>query len=103
MGAGPPGWEKCPPTGVGAGGTIAAMPTVRMFAAAREASGHGRDTLPGGTVGEVLDTAIERYGSGFAAVLPTCRIWVNGEPAEREHRVDDDDEVAVLPPVSGGT
>jgi molybdopterin converting factor small subunit len=79
------------------------MPTVRMFAAAREASGHGRDTVPGGTVGEVLDAAVDRYGEAFAAVLPTCRIWVNGEPAERDDRVGDADEVAVLPPVSGGT
>lgn len=79
------------------------MPTMRMFAAAREASGHGRDIVPGDTVGEVLDAAVGRYGTGFAAVLPTCRIWVNGEPAERDHRVTDADEVAVLPPVSGGT
>ena len=79
------------------------MPTVRMFAAAREASGNGRDILPGGTVGDVLDAAVARYGATFAAVLPTCLIWVNGEPAERDHRVGDDDEVAVLPPVSGGT
>jgi molybdopterin converting factor small subunit len=59
--------------------------------------------VPGGTVGEVLDAAVDRYGEAFAAVLPTCRIWVNGEPAERDDRVGDADEVAVLPPVSGGT
>jgi molybdopterin synthase sulfur carrier subunit len=103
VGAVAPGWERCPPSGIGPGGTIAAMPTVRMFAAAREASGHGRDVLPGGTVGEVLDTAVERYGAGFAAVLPTCRIWLNGEPADRDHPVVDGDELAVLPPVSGGS
>jgi molybdopterin converting factor small subunit len=31
-----------------------------------------------------------------------CRVWRNGEPAEREDAVTDDDEVAILPPVSGG-
>jgi molybdopterin converting factor small subunit len=58
--------------------------------------------MPGATVGAVLDGARARYGEGFAAVLTTCRIWVNGEPAEADDPVSDHDEVAVLPPVSGG-
>jgi molybdopterin converting factor small subunit len=29
-------------------------------------------------------------------------VWVNGEPASPNDPVRDDDEVAVLPPVSGG-
>ena len=40
--------------------------------------------------------------AGFAAVLSTARIWVNGEPADPATAVGDTDEVAVLPPVSGG-
>jgi molybdopterin converting factor small subunit len=43
-----------------------------------------------------------RYGPAFAALLPTCRVWVNGEPADPAHPVAHTDEVAVLPPVSGG-
>lgn len=78
------------------------MPVLRLFAAAREAAGTGRDDVPGATVGEVLDAAVERYGSAFAAVLATGRVWVNGDGAERDDPVADDDEVAVLPPVSGG-
>lgn len=78
------------------------MPTIRLFAAAREAAGTDRDTLDGATVGAVLDAAVARYGAGFAAVLGTCRVWVNGEPAEPGDAVADSDEVAVLPPVSGG-
>ena len=66
------------------------------------AAGTGRDDLPGDTVGEVLDGAIDRYGSGFAAVLDISRIWVNGDEADRSTAVADGDEVAVLPPVSGG-
>ena len=38
----------------------------------------------------------------FAALLPTCGVWVNGDFADRADRVHDTDEVAVLPPVSGG-
>lgn len=78
------------------------MPTVRLFAQAREAAGTGTDVVAGRTVGEVLDAARERYGPGFDAVLATCRVWCNGEPATHADPVSEDDEVAVLPPVSGG-
>jgi molybdopterin synthase sulfur carrier subunit len=78
------------------------MARVLLFAAAREAAGRARDEVPGATVAEVLDGAGERFGPDFAAQLPTCRIWVNGEPAPPETPVGDGDEVAVLPPVSGG-
>ena len=89
-----------------------------MFAAARTAAGRSRDEVPGDTVGAVLSAARERYGSPFADVLATCRVWVNGEPATDGTAVGNGDEVAepatdgtavgngdevaVLPPVSGG-
>lgn len=50
----------------------------------------------------MLDAACARYGPAFAALLPTCRVWVNGEQADRADRVHSTDEIAVLPPVSGG-
>lgn len=78
------------------------MAVVRLFAAAREAAGTGRDELPGATVGEVLSCAVARYGPGFATVLGSCRVWVNGDAAERGDEVGTADEVAILPPVSGG-
>jgi molybdopterin converting factor small subunit len=73
-----------------------------MFASARAAAGRGRDDVPGDTVGAVLATARQRYGARFDEVLRTCRIWVNGEPASESTTVGSSDEVAVLPPVSGG-
>jgi sulfur-carrier protein len=78
------------------------MPTLRLFAAARDAAGRGRDAVPGRTVDEVLAVACERYGPPFALVLDASRVWVNGEPAAGSVTVADGDEVAVLPPVSGG-
>lgn len=78
------------------------MAVLRLFAAAREAAGTGRDSVPGATVGAVLDAARVRYGPDFAALLPTCQVWRNGEVAGLDDAVVDADEVAVLPPVSGG-
>jgi molybdopterin converting factor small subunit len=78
------------------------MPTIRLFAGAREVAGTDHDTIEGDTVRAVLDTAVARYGDGFAALLGSCKVWVNGEPAEEGDPVSADDEVAVLPPVSGG-
>lgn len=73
-----------------------------MFAAAREAAGTAVLDVPGATVGEVIEAAVRRFGPGFAAVLATASVWCNGEPAQPADTVVDDDEVAVLPPVSGG-
>ena len=78
------------------------MPVLRLFAAAREAAGTGRDVVDGATVADVLDAARARYGEPFTAVLRTAKIWVNGEPADGDAAVGEGDEVAVLPPVSGG-
>jgi MoaD family protein len=78
------------------------MAVLRLFAAAREAAGTGRDDVPGATVGEVLDAAVARYGDAFADVLAHCKVWRNGDEATRDEAVADGDEVAVLPPVSGG-
>src|SRR4029077_8349137 len=68
--------------------TWMAMALLRLFASAREAAGRGRDDLDGATVADVLALAAARYGDRFRAPLPTCRIWVNGEPADAATEVD---------------
>ena len=78
------------------------MAVLLLFAAAREAAGTGRVEIEGTTVGAVLDEAGHRYGSVFVEVLAASRVWRNGEPATEEEAVGPGDEVAVLPPVSGG-
>jgi molybdopterin synthase sulfur carrier subunit len=75
---------------------------LRLFASAREAAGTSSETIAGATVAEVLDAAKKKFGPTFESVLPSCRVWVNGEAAEPSTHVGDGDEVAVLPPVSGG-
>ena len=78
------------------------MAILRLFASAREAAGTNRAEIEGADVGQILATATSRFGEGFAAVLGTCKVWVNGEPADASTPVGPSDEVAVLPPVSGG-
>lgn len=79
-----------------------AVITLRLFAQARESAGTNRVDLDGQTVGDVLDEAVHRFGKPFAEVLAGSKVWLNGDPAERADSVASGDEVAVLPPVSGG-
>lgn len=81
------------------------MAHVRMFAQAREAAGRGADTIHAATLGELLDVACKKYGPEFAQVLERAAVWVNGEKPEsgRAAPLRANDEVAILPPVSGGS
>jgi molybdopterin converting factor small subunit len=79
------------------------MAVLRLFASARDAAGTGRVELPGATVEQVLAEACARYGEPFTGLLESCAIWRNGEPCEPGDVVSAVDEVAVLPPVSGGS
>lgn len=65
-------------------------------------AGTGRTEVDGDTVGAVVANACAIYGPEFAALVQTCRVWRNGEPALDGDAVGADDEVAILPPVSGG-
>jgi molybdopterin converting factor small subunit len=78
------------------------MARVRFFAQARDAAGCRQADIDGDTVDVVLQTAVAQFGPGLGEVIAISTIWVNGEGAERSHGVRPTDEVAVLPPVSGG-
>ncbi len=94
---------RCIPGEAIGAGTLRTVAIVRLFASARQTAGTGRDELPGRTVAEVLDAARDRYGVAFGDVLATCRIWVNGESVGDQTAIGPHDEVAILPPVSGGS
>ena len=77
---------------------------MRLFAQAREAAGRGHDERAATSLAALLDDLRASYGPEFAAVLANARVWVNGdEPLAGDlTALHDGDEVAVLPPVSGG-
>lgn len=75
---------------------------VRLFAALREIAGEGHVEAVGHTVGDVVDDLSARYGERFARIAEVGSYVVNGERAGRDTPIADGDEVAILPPVSGG-
>lgn len=78
------------------------MARLLLFGPAREAAGTSNVSLPGQSVSEVISAAKEMFGEPFSRILASSNIWLNGEAVGHHARVDDDDEVAVIPPVSGG-
>jgi len=76
--------------------------SLRLFGPAREAAGLGEDTFDAESVEELLLLATRRYPPAFATLLERCRIWVNGEDSPLDRALSASDEVAVIPPVSGG-
>ncbi|MFQ5967005.1 MAG: MoaD/ThiS family protein [Acidimicrobiia bacterium] len=79
------------------------MVRLRLFASLRETAGTAEAQMPGSTVGEVISRAIAKYGDQFERHLEHARIWLNGDPASLDDRVSEGDELALLPPVSGGS
>jgi MoaD family protein len=77
---------------------------VRLFAALREIAGAAHvDGVPGRTAGELAAELGRRYGERFARIADASSFVVNGERAARDTPVAAGDEVAILPPVSGGS
>jgi len=78
--------------------------TVRLFAGLRERAGaSGMEvTLPAGaTVAEAIVRIVEQ-APGRLTVSPTVMTAVNTEYVRRDHCLSDGDELALIPPVSGG-
>jgi molybdopterin converting factor small subunit len=78
-----------------------------LFAGAREAAGCSKaefEVDEGASLEQLLADSVARFGDPFARVLATARVWVNGdEPAGGgAAELHAEDEIAVLPPVSGG-
>jgi MoaD family protein len=75
---------------------------VRLFAALRELADASRLEVSGRTVGEIVDTLAADNSERFRQIAEVSSFVVNGDRATRDTVVADGDEVAILPPVSGG-
>ena len=75
---------------------------VRLFAALRDLAGSSEVEVEGSTVAELVDALSLRYGERFGGIARVGSVVVDGERATAERRLDGEEEVALLPPVSGG-
>lgn len=75
---------------------------VRLFAALRELAGASEVEADGDTVGEVIEVLSARYGERFTRVADVGSVVVDGERVSRDTALTGTEEVALLPPVSGG-
>ena len=79
-----------------------AVVPLRLIAGAREAAGASTTFYDASTVSAILSLAQNDFGDEFSEILAISRLWLNGDPVEGDAEISDGDEVAVLPPVSGG-
>lgn len=83
------------------------MLRVRYFASLREQLGLADEAVAStdiGTVAQLIEFLVARHGEGWRDHLtaPQVRVAVNQELVEHEVVLADGDEVAFLPPVTGG-
>jgi MoaD family protein len=79
-----------------------AVVKVRLFAVLRELAGASEVDAEGSSVGEVIDDLASRYGERFASIVDAGSVVVDGERSSKEHLLGAGEEIALLPPVSGG-
>jgi MoaD family protein len=75
---------------------------VRLFASLREIAGTSELEADAPDVGTLLDDLNRRLGPEFSRALSAGAVVVNGEASSRDRTLAPGDEVALLPPVSGG-
>jgi MoaD family protein len=76
---------------------------VRLFAALREVAGTSVVEAPeAADVGSLLDALSHTYGPNFDRIMAAGTVVVGGETVGRDRTLEPGDEVALLPPVSGG-
>lgn len=73
---------------------------VKFLAAMREHMGRSGDTVEVDSTATVAD--VWAQVSGDQPLPPSTLIAVNMEYADASHEVEDGDEIAFLPPVTGG-
>ena len=79
--------------------------SVKLFARAKELAGSATlavELREGATVAD-LRAALTGVNPALAAFLPRCTVAVNDEVADDDATLSEGAELAVLPPVSGGS
>ena len=77
---------------------------VKLFAILRERAGASELVIhlrPGATVADAAETLVEKFPD-IGSLLPRIAFAVNQTYAKRETTLSEGDELALIPPVSGG-
>ncbi|SHF01704.1 molybdopterin synthase sulfur carrier subunit [Ferrithrix thermotolerans DSM 19514] len=75
---------------------------VLFFARAKEIAGKAETESDAATIDLLLKELVTTYGPELESLLSVSRLWVNDEPADVNQPLRSGDQVAILPPVSGG-
>jgi len=79
--------------------------SVKLFALVRETVGFDEITVnlsnPSATVSDLREAMVEQY-PGLSAWMPFSQVAVNQEVAADDQQLQPTDEIAILPPFSGG-
>jgi molybdopterin converting factor small subunit len=75
---------------------------LRLFGRLADLAGTSFVEVDEKTAEGVRESVCERFGAEFSELARRSRIWVNGGDPPPGLLVTDSDEVALLPPVSGG-
>lgn len=81
------------------------MARILLFGVLAELAGTKQLELKGDSVEVLLEQLADRYGERFRTALSSCAIAIDGQELRKiggSVRIDDQSEVAIMPPVSGG-
>lgn len=76
---------------------------MRLFAVLREIAGASGLEVEGETVRDLVEALAEKFGPRFDEIARAGSVVVDGERASLDHPLTGTEEVALLPPVSGGS
>lgn len=86
------------------------MPTVKLYASLRKQAGKKEVSVPGRTVGAVLDELAKQHPSLAGIILekdelrPHVVVTLNGHnTSDVNAQVTEQDVIAVFPPIAGGS
>lgn len=86
------------------------MPTVKLYASLRKQAGKKEVSVPGRTVGTVLDELAKQHPSLAGIILekdelrPHVVVTLNGHnTSDVNAQVAEQDVIAVFPPIAGGS